>query len=186
MPSTKRVWVFIENYNGRLLDGSLELVNEGRRIAGNMNEELTVVLLGSITEEQIKLLGKYGTELILIIEYPRLSQQSIEIDTEVLSNAIIEHSPDVVLFLHSIYGADLASRVAAKLNTGLVTGCDRVDVNSQRLLTQTKPVYGGKASATFLAVAESFNSASMDREPICILIFMMNNLQNLRMDSPRP
>ncbi len=150
MLSAKGVWVLIEHQNGKLRDGSLEIVGEGRKVADNMNEELTAVILGSIPDEQVRLLAQYGARRILSIEHPALTPYSVEIHTQVLSDVIEKHSPDVVLLVHSVNGADLACRLASRLDTGLVTGCDRVDVNSEKLLVQTKPIYGGKASATFV------------------------------------
>lgn len=150
MPSAKGVWVFSEHHDGKLRDGSLELVSEGRKIADKMAEELTAVLMGKIPDEQIELLARFGADCVLLIEHPALNQHSIEIDTQVLADVIAEHSPNVFLLVDSIRGADLAGRLAAQLETGLVTGCDRLDVNPDRLLTQTKPVYGSQAVATFV------------------------------------
>ena len=149
MSSVKGVWVFIEQQDEELKDGSLELVGEGRKIADKMNEELTAVTMGTILSEQVELLAHHGAARILSIEHPALSQFSLETYSQILSDAIEKESPDIVLSVHSINGADLVCRVAARLGTGLVTACDRVDVDNERLLVPVKPVYGGKAAATF-------------------------------------
>jgi len=149
-PSAKGVWVLVEQQDGKLRDGSLEVVGEGRKIADKMNEDISAVIMGSITDEQGRLLAQYGANRILSIEHPALTPYSVEIHTQVLSDIIEKHSPDVVLLVHTANRADLACRLAARLETGLVTSCDRVDVSSEKLLVQTKLVYGGKASATFV------------------------------------
>ncbi len=150
MHATRGVWVLIEEQEGRLQDGSLELVGEGRKIADRMNEELTAVTLGSIPNEQADLLAQYGAARILTLEHPALSQYSVETYSQILSNVIGNHAPDVVLSIDSVNGTDLACRIAARLETGLVTSCDRVDVNNEGLLVATKPVYGNKAAAAFI------------------------------------
>lgn len=149
MSSAKGVWVLIEEQDGILQDGSLELVGEGRKIADKLEEELTAVTPGSILSEQVELLGHHGAARILLVEHPALSEYSAETYSQVLADVIKEHSPSVVLSVHSANGADLACRVAARLGTGLITACDRADVSPEKLLVTVKPVYGGKAAASF-------------------------------------
>ena len=149
-PLAKGVWVLVEQKDGQLRDGALEIVSEGRKIADKMNEELTAVIMGSIADEQGKQLAQYGASQILSIEHPALTPYSVEIHTQVLLDIIEKYSPNVILSVHTANGADLVCRLASRLETGLVTSCDRVDVNREKLLVQTKLVYGGKASATFV------------------------------------
>lgn len=150
MSSAKGVWVLIEQEDGKFRDGVLELVCEGRKVADKTGEELTAVSFGSVTDEQSSLLSKYGAERILCLEHPALSEHSVEVFAQVLADGIKKEAPSVVLAVDSIKGADLASRVATQLKTGLVTSCERLDVSSEKLLLQTKSVYGRKASATFV------------------------------------
>ena len=72
----------------------------------------------------------------------------------------------MVLAVDSVNGNDLACRVATRLETGLVTSCDRVDVNSEGLLIQTKPVYGGKASATCVCPAARPQMATLNADAV--------------------
>lgn len=144
------VWVLVEHLDGKLLDGCLEVVGEGRVVADKLDRELAAVVLGELPADQIALLGNHGARRVLSIEHPALGERSIEIEAQVLAAAIERGSPEVVLSVHSVNGADLAGRLAARLTTGLVTCCDRVDVGEDGRLTATKPVYGNKASATFV------------------------------------
>ena len=150
VPPAKGIWVLIEEQEEKLQDGSLELVGEGRKIADKMDEELTAVTPGSIPDEQANLLAQHGAARILTLEHPALSQYSVETYSQILSHVIGNHLPDVVLSLDGVNGTDLACRIAARLETGLVTSCDRVDVNNEGLLVATKPVYGNKAAAAFV------------------------------------
>ena len=166
MCPVKGVWALIEHRNGELLDGSLELVGEGRKIADKINQELTAVLPGNIPSEQIELLAQFGATRILAIEHPALSPYSVESYSQVLSDVIEKQSPEIVLSVDSVNGTDLACRLAARLETGLVTSCERVDVNSEQLLVQTKPVYGGKASAAFVCSTAKPQMATVNPDAI--------------------
>jgi electron transfer flavoprotein alpha subunit len=149
MSPAKGVWVLIEQHGEELQDGSLELVGEGSKIAEKLNEELTAVTLGNIPGEQVEHLAHHGAKRIICIENPALSQYSVENYSLILADVIQQQSPEIILSVHSINGSDLACRVAGLLGTGMVTACDRVDVSGEKLLVQVKPVYRGKAAATF-------------------------------------
>jgi len=164
--TAKGVWVLIEQENGKLRDGSLELVGEGRKVADKLNEGLTVVVQGNIAEEQMGLLAQHGAERVLCVEHPALDQYSVEVYSQVLSDAIEEQAPSVVLAVGSINGTDLACRIAARLGTGLVTSCDRVDVDTEGNLVQVKPIYGGKAAATCICPADRPQMATVNLDAL--------------------
>lgn len=164
--TAKGVWVLIEQEDGKLQDGSLELVGEGRKAADKLNEELTAVISGGIQEEQVKLLAQHGAERVLCLEHPALNPYSAEVYSHVLSDVIKERAPSVVLAVGSINGTDLACRIAARLGTGLVTSCDRVDVDTEGQLVQVKPIYGGKAAATCICPADRPQMATVNLDAL--------------------
>jgi electron transfer flavoprotein alpha subunit len=164
--TAKGVWVLIEQENEKLIDGSLELVGEGRKVADKLNEGLTVVVPGDIAEEQVGLLAQHGAERILCLEHPALNPYSVEVYSQVLSDVIEERAPSVVLAVGNINGTDLACRVAARLGTGLVTSCDRVDVNTEGQLVQVKPIYGAKAAATCICPADRPQMATVNLDAL--------------------
>ena len=166
MSPAKGIWVLIEQQDEKLLDGSLELVCEGRQVADKMGEELTAVIPGNILDEQVSLLTQYGTERILCIEHPATGEYSVELYSQVLADVIEKQSPSVILSIDSVKGGDVASRVAARLETGLVTSCDKVDVNSEKQLLQTKSLYGRKVSATFLCPTARPQMATMSLDAL--------------------
>ncbi len=146
----KGVWVLTEQRDDGFKDGALELLGEGRRIADKMNESLMAVIPGNISEEQAGLLSRHGAERILSVVYPVPVQDSLEAASRVLSEMIKTLAPEVVLYVHTINGADLACRIAANLGAGLITACDRIDVNDENLLVAVKLIHGGKASASYI------------------------------------
>lgn len=146
----KGVWVLTERRDDEFKDGALELLGEGSRIADKMNESLVAVTPGNISEEQAKLLARHGAERILSVVIPASVQDSLEAAAQALSEMIKTHAPEVVLYVHTTNGADLACRIAANLGAGLITACDRIDVNDENLLVAVKLIHGGKASASYI------------------------------------
>jgi electron transfer flavoprotein alpha subunit len=94
-------------------------------------------------------------------------------DAKVMTDAINEYKPEIVIYGATHIGRDLAPRVAARLNTGLTADCTRLDVNvgeymdylekyttaslkgldrddESRGLKQTRPAFGGNLMATIV------------------------------------
>jgi len=143
----KSVWALLEQQDGKLGDGSLELAGEAARLALKLKTEAIAVVLGNLPADQVSLLAQHGAKKIVIIDHPALSEPSVEVRASLLAALIKAHSPEIVLAIDSVSGSDLAVRIATQLNTGLVTACDRVDTNPEGVLVDTKPVYAGKAAA---------------------------------------
>ena len=147
MGTEKGIWVFAECKNGELRDGTLKLVSKARKIANQTKEELSAVILGAIEAEPARLLAQYGANQIISIDHPSLSENSEEINASILADVTRLNSPQIILA--NDFMNDLFSRLAAELQTGLVTSCDGVDINQGKLAV-TKPVYGGRASASYI------------------------------------
>ena len=166
MSSGGGVWVLIEHRDGKLEDGSLELAGHSREVAGKMDQELAAVVFGDMPGDMATQLARYGASRVLCIQHAAAGERSVEADTQLLVAAIEQHKPDTVLLLESITGADLARRVAARLGTGLVTACDRLDVGEDNLLAAVKPIYGSKASATIICPTSRPQMATVNPDAI--------------------
>ncbi len=171
----KNVWVFAEQRQGKLMNVALELVGEGRKLAREISEETKVcaVLVGNEIEHLIDELYAYGADSVYVIENELLGNYTTDGYAKVLTDAINEYKPEIVLFGATHIGRDLAPRVAARLNTGLTADCTRLDVNvanyidyleenttantrglsrddESKGLKQTRPAFGGNLMATII------------------------------------
>jgi len=166
MPADGGIWVFIEHRDGKLEDGSLELVGHGREIADKVSQNLAAVVFDDMPESMARQLARYGAPRVLCIQHTAGAGRSVETDAQLLVAAIEQYSPDAVLLLESITGAELARMVAARLATGLVTACDRLDVDGNGLLAAVKPIYGSKASATIICPTSRPQMATVNPDAI--------------------
>ena len=166
MSSIGGVWVLVELKDEKLEDGSLELVGHGHEIARKTGQGLTAIVLNDMPGDMVKQLARYGASSILCIKYPADIEHSVEADTQLLATAIVQNSPDIVLSLESIRGADIARRLAARLGIGLITACDRLDIGEDNLLTGVKPIYGSKASATVICPVSRPQMATVNPDAI--------------------
>jgi len=147
MPSGE-VWVLAEQRGGQLQDVSLELASEGRKLADKLRQQLGAVVVGSEVTGLAQPLAQHGADKVWLLDSPQLATYSPELYAASISDLIRANQPALVLCGDTSIGQDLVPRLAAKLKTGLVTGCTAISLDDKGLVSCTKPSYGDKASST--------------------------------------
>jgi electron transfer flavoprotein alpha subunit len=146
------VWVIAEHLHAQFRRGTLELLGEGRRLADKLGVELSAVLLGDGVAPMAKDLFAYGADKVHLAQDPVLAHYRTGPYTDVLVGLINQHKPEIVLVSATPQGRDLAPRVAARLSAGLTADCTGLDIDeSERLLVQTRPAFGGNLMATIVS-----------------------------------
>ncbi|SHE92577.1 electron transfer flavoprotein alpha subunit apoprotein [Marinitoga hydrogenitolerans DSM 16785] len=142
----KDVWVYIETENNSIKKVSLELLNEGKKLATKLKGNLVAVYLNKtdLSHE----IAKYGAKKIIHLFNNNIEHYDTLIYTNALAEIITEKKPHIILFGATHIGRDLAPRLAAKLNTGLTADCTHLDLDENGLLMQTRPAFGGNIMAT--------------------------------------
>lgn len=125
----KNVWVFCEQRNSKMMHTTLELISEGRKLADQLGVKLCGVLLGDDVDGLAKELGGYGADTVLVYDSPLLKNYTTDGYTKVLTEAVMEYKPEVLLIGASNIGRDLAPRCAARLHTGLCADCTHLDID---------------------------------------------------------
>ena len=147
----KGVWVFAEQREGKLLNVSIELIGEGRKIADELDTELTAILLGKDIDDLAKQLIKYGADNVLYGESELLQIYTTDGYTKVICDLIKERKPEIMLIGATNIGRDLGPRISARIHTGLTADCTRLEVDKEnRRLLQTRPAFGGNLMATII------------------------------------
>ncbi len=147
----KGVWVFAEQRDGELMDVAAELLGEGRRLAEEIDCELSAVLLGDDVRGLADDLFAYGADKVYLSEDENLKQYTTDGYTKVLSKMLEEYKPEIVLFGATHIGRDLAPRVAARVDTGLTADCTKLEIDpEEKGLMQTRPAFGGNIMATII------------------------------------
>ena len=136
----KNVWIFAEQRNGKLMNVSLELVGEGKRLSEEIGQrcKTCAVLIGSDVEYLSEELYEFGADKVYLFD-PKL-RKHINSDgyAKVMTEAIVEYKPQIVLFGATHIGRDLAPRIAARLNTGLTADCTRLDLKTSSYMDYLK------------------------------------------------
>ncbi len=143
----KGVWVLAEYSEGELADVSLELASEGKRLADKLRQELVAVLVGTGIPQNLA--GKFrdsGINRLMLVDGPGL-EETVELRVQALSEAIREAKPGILLCSTTIFGREMAVRLAASLQTGLAPNCLSLDFTDDGRLQCTLPTHTNKTSA---------------------------------------
>jgi electron transfer flavoprotein alpha subunit len=147
--SYKGVWVFIEHRDGLIRNVSLELLGEGRKLAEELGEEVSAVLIGDKVVEMSKDLFASGADNVYLAEGAAFKHYTTDAYTIVFTHLIKKYLPSVILLGATNDGRDLGPRIAARVKTGLTADCTSLAIDKEtRLVAWTRPAFGGNIMAT--------------------------------------
>lgn len=139
---SKKVLVLTEVKNDKFRNVSFEALTVARQVA--QGGEISAAIFGSGASRFVEEIKKYGPHKVYIVDDEALNVYTMDGYTHALSQLIEEIQADIVLMGHTSIGKDLAPRVAARLDSGLVSDCTAVSVEAGEVVF-TRPIYAGKA-----------------------------------------
>lgn len=149
--SYKNVWVFAEQREGVITPVVIELLGEGRKLADEIGVNLCAILLGKNVDSMAKELVAYGADTVYTADDELLEKFTTDAYTKVITDAINEFKPEIVLYGATHIGRDLAPRIASRVSTGLTADCTKLEIDpDDKKLKQTRPAFGGNIMATII------------------------------------
>ncbi len=141
-----------EILDGKLAPVTLELLGIGRKLANDLGEQLSILLMsgkiGALGAESIA----YGADKVYVAEDSLLEQYNSDAYTQTAAGLCRKLLPSIVLLGQTDIGRDLAPRLNARLGGGLSMDCLALALEPEtKLLVSTRPVYGGNAYATMVS-----------------------------------
>ena len=139
------IWLLVQHREGSIEENSFGLIGEARRILFELGEEGTVsaVALGFGLKAELGTLGAYGADRVLYAESELLVRYQGELFTKVLSRLVKKHKPTCILMAQTAETSDLSSRLAASLETALVTRAMDLKVDQSGKFHAIRPVSNG-------------------------------------------
>lgn len=139
----KGIWITIEHRHGEAAKVSLELLGEGRGLADKIGSNVTALLIGENVAAMAEELIGYGADKVIIADDPVCKHYRTEVYTDIISAQAVRENPEIILFGATCMGRDLAPRVSARLKTGCMSDCTKLDIDEEnRHLVATKPFFG--------------------------------------------
>ena len=140
------VLVFAEQRNGSLRKSACEAVSQGRLVADRLGDRLIVSIIGQGISSLSDEVTQYGADDILLSDDEIYNSYQTETYGAVVTKAIKDLTPPVVLFAHTAMGKDLAPRIAERVGAGLVSDCIGMAFEGENLFF-LRPMYAGKVIA---------------------------------------
>ena len=151
MADNKGVLIVGECADGSLVGVTSELLGVGRKLADELGEELSAVLIGDKVSDLAQEAIHFGADKVYVIEGSVFKDYVTDSYVQAMDKLCREVSPNIVLMGQTSIGRDLGARLAFRLGTGVTTDCLDLSIDPEtKLMLQTKPVYGGNAVAVIV------------------------------------
>jgi electron transfer flavoprotein alpha subunit len=140
----RKIWVLpeINSKTEETSKLSLELLSEAKYMAEKVGGTVTALVLSDQSQDYSEVFGQYGVTNAYIFKHPVLKYFSAEAYCAVLVKKIQNDKPWLFLMGNTTVGKELAPRLAALLETGLISNCVRMDLTNPDRPKFFRPIYG--------------------------------------------
>jgi len=138
-----KILAILEQREGSLKKVSYEVASVASKLAKELNLEVEAVVVGNDVND-LNNISKYGIQKIIHLKNSEFSNYTSSGYTEAISNYSKEANAVCLIVGNTSLGNDLAPRLAVKLNSGCITDCVNLQVESGEVIA-TRPIFSGKA-----------------------------------------
>jgi electron transfer flavoprotein alpha subunit len=125
----------------------LELLAAARQIAAVTGGRVQAALFGSAAADSPVALGAAGADVVLRLEHPLLEAYDPDVVLAALTDARAASGADLLLLADDARGREIAPRLAARWDGGLVTEAVGIGQGLGGELRLRRPLYGGRCFA---------------------------------------
>ncbi len=168
MARTRDIWVLPEiNGNGEEISQlTLGLLTGARCVAERVGGSVTALVFAECTEDYVEVFGKYGVSRVYIFHDPLFKYSSTEARAAALLPRIQAEKPWLVLMGHTTIDRELAPRLAALLETGVISNCARIELTRSERPEFYRPVYGDQLYQEVVFQTDKTMLVTMDPEAL--------------------
>ncbi|WP_102345344.1 electron transfer flavoprotein subunit alpha/FixB family protein [Bacillus sp. Marseille-P3661] len=139
---SKKIVVLGEIRDGGLRNVSYEAIAAGKLVAEG--GEVVAVLIGQSVSSVANNMIHYGADRVITLENEKLENYTPDAYSQALLAVIDAEKPEGIIMGHTALGKDLSPKIAAKLQSGLISDCINIEVTGGNTVF-TRPLYSGKA-----------------------------------------
>lgn len=140
---SKKVLAILEQRDGIIKKSSFEVLTFVENFSIENGYKGSAIILGS-TVENLEEIKKYFSGEVTVIKKDKLAHYSSSAYTNLITGFILQNNFDFVFLANTVFGKDLAPRVAVKTDAGLITDCIAITKSEDNFIA-IRPVYAGKA-----------------------------------------
>lgn len=138
----KKILVLGEVRDNSLRNVSFEAIGAAKAIADE--GEVIGLLVGESVSVLANELIYYGADRVITVENEKLKQYTPDGYAQAILSVINDVKPDGIILGHTALGKDISPKLAAKLNSGLISDVTTVEAAGGNIVF-TRPIYSGKA-----------------------------------------
>jgi len=147
----KDVLVVAEVLRGSLRQVTLELLCKAAELAAQLGGSVWTLLAGDGVRSHVDTLAAHGGRRVFLADSPGWRAPGTEAYAAMLTRVIEAYQPGIVLVPSTVFGRDVAPRVAARLRLGLTGDCIDLSLDAEGHLLQHKPAFGGSIVAPIVS-----------------------------------
>jgi electron transfer flavoprotein alpha subunit len=125
---------------------TFELLRKGSELARQIGGSVAVLVVGAGAAAAVDTLVAHGADRVLLAEHDAHNAGS-EAFAALLADVIAAQRPGLVILPSTVFGRDVAPRVAARLDLGLTGECIDLTLDAEGRVLQHKPAFGGSVVA---------------------------------------
>ena len=152
---SNEIWVFIETERDEIKKISLEMVSQARELADSSGLSVSAFMVDQGLEKVSGSLFQYGADRVYLVNAGTISTHDTDTHVNLMHAMIKESGPAMLLLGATSLGKEMAPRLAARLNAGLISDCVDIKLEKGQLVGH-RPVLNGKAHATVVCQASPF------------------------------
>ncbi|SHN26801.1 electron transfer flavoprotein alpha subunit apoprotein [Cyclobacterium lianum] len=148
------ILVYIEQDQGKIKSSSLEAVSYAAALSEKSGDKVNVLGCGTIEDADWNQLGKAGADAIYHVADERLNSGVIQAHAHIIAQVFAKVDASILVLAKSALGDAVASRLAIKLNAGLVSNVVGLpDMNAGFVVKRS--IFTGKAFVETAIPAEN-------------------------------
>lgn len=141
------ILVLVEHKEGQIAGVTQQLLGKARELADQTGDKVATLAVGYKVDGLADAVAQKGADQVVLVDNPSLETYHGAALGQVVSHAVREIDPSLILVGHDYFGIELAPFVAEKLGAPLVTNC--LDIaRSLGVVTVTRAMYGGARHVT--------------------------------------
>jgi electron transfer flavoprotein alpha subunit len=141
----KNIWVLADHDRSVIEESAFGLINEARRIIGEVggSGSVTAVLMGTLEDDALTFLKQGGADRIIHIKHDSLNRYNGELYAELFFEIARNNSIYCILTSQNENTSDFSPRLAAMMNTPLVTRAMDLSFDEQGRGMAVRPISNG-------------------------------------------
>lgn len=160
----KDVWVYAEYTDEKLHNVTSEILGAASSLAETTGGDVCAVIIGADVKRFAQDIIYAGANRVYVVQNELFKDYNNELYTRVLEKLVKKYNPKIFLFGSVFDRRDLAPRLAARLDKGIISECGSVYFDDEGRLTADKVSFGGNFKAN-IVFSDDYTPAIVTARP---------------------